>query len=141
MALQGARELRRRLKAIRTVFKPVGRRWADDTVRYGRRYVPVVTGKTQRSIRRKNASQKKATVQAIYTARILSAGPAPHTIQPRVAKAMKFTPAGASQPKFLRKAVKHPGAAPNDFAERAARQALRDNPMADELVKLWNEAA
>ena len=61
--LKGAPELRRRLKAIRTVFKPVGRAWADDTVRIAKRRVKVRTGKTQRSIRRKNASQRRASVQ------------------------------------------------------------------------------
>jgi hypothetical protein len=138
VALKGSRELRRRLKAIRTVFKPVGRRWADDTVSNARKYVPKVTGKTARTIRRKNASQKKATVQAVYTARILMAGSKAHDIKPKKFQAMKFSAGG--QPMF-RKRVRHPGHGKNDFAERAAKEALRDNPMAEELIRQWNQAA
>lgn len=138
MALKGSRELRRRLKAIRTVFKPVGRRWADDTADKARKYVPKVTGKTARSIRRKNASQKKATVQALYTARMVMAGSDPHEIRPKRMQAVKFNVAG--QPRFAKR-VRHPGHRGNDFAERAAREALDDNPMAAELLRAWNEAA
>jgi hypothetical protein len=136
--LKGSRELRRRFKAIRTVFKPVGRRWADDTAAKARRYVPKKTGKTERSIRRKNASQKRASVQAVYTARILMAGSKAHDIKPRKMQAMKFTAGGMP---LFRKRVKHPGHGKNDFAERAAKEALRDNPMAEELIRQWNEAA
>jgi hypothetical protein len=138
VALKGSRELRRRLKAIKTVFKPVGRRWADDTAQLARRYVPKKTGKTSRSIRRKNASQKKATVQAVYTARMLMKGSKPHDMKPRQFKAMKFEAGG--RPVFAKK-VRHPGHAANDFAERAAKEALRKNPMAGELILQWNEAA
>ena len=138
MALRGGRELRQRLKAIKTVFKPVGRRWADDTVKLAKRYVPKRTGKTQRSIRRKNASQKRATVQAVYTARMLMAGSQAHDIRPKRMRAMKFNVAG--QPRFAKK-VRHPGHGKNDFADRAARQALAANPMAEELIREWNRAA
>ena len=61
--LKGSRELRRRLKAIKTVFKPAGRDWADETARIAQSMVPVRTGKTRASIRRRNASQKRATVK------------------------------------------------------------------------------
>ena len=136
--LKGAKELRRRLKAIRQVFKPVGRTWADDTADRARRYVPKRTGKTARSIRRKNASQKRASVQAVYTARILMAGSKPHAMRPKKMQAMRFNVAG--QPRFAKK-VQHPGHKSNDFAEKAAKEALAKNPMAEELVRLWNEAA
>ena len=136
--LRGARELRRRLKAIRTVFKPVGKRWADETASRAKRYVPKRTGKTAASIRRKNASMKKATVQAVYTAQILSKGSQPHVIRPRKARAMKFSTGGA--PVFAKK-VNHRGHKGNDFARRAAGEALERNPMAQELVDLWNGAA
>jgi hypothetical protein len=126
------------MKAIKTVFKPVGRRWADDTVTLAKRYVPKSTGKTERSIRRRNASMKRATVQAAYNARILMAGSKPHDIKPRKMQAMKFNVAG--QPRFSKK-VRHPGHRKNDFAKKAATEALRKNPMAEELVRQWNEAA
>src|SRR5688500_8141465 len=106
MALQGARQLRARLKAIRTVFKPVGRNWADETARRAKAYVPKRSGKTAASIRRKNASQKKATVQAVYTARIVMKGSKPHAIKPKKMQAMKFSAGGA--PVFAKK-VNHRG--------------------------------
>lgn len=144
-SLSGTKELRRRLRAIRQTFKPVGRRWADDTVRGAKARVPKRTGKTAASIRRKNASQKRASVQAIYTARIVIAGSRAHRIEPRKAEAMRFQPAriggGSSGQAVFRKRVQHPGHRGNDFAEAAAKEALRDNPMAEELIRLWNEAA
>jgi len=136
--LKGGRELRRRMKAIKTVFKPVGRRWADDTVKLAKRYVPKDTGKTERSIRRKNASMKRATVQAAYQARILMAGSKAHDIRPKKMRAVKFNVAG--QPRFAKR-VKHPGHGKSDFAKRAASEALRKNPMAEELIRQWNQAA
>jgi hypothetical protein len=136
--LKGAKELRRRMKAIKQVFKPVGRQWADETADRARRYVPKRTGKTAKSIRRKNASMKRATVQARYQARILMAGSKPHDIRPKKMQAVKFNVAG--QPRFSKR-VRHPGHGKNDFAERAAEEALAKNPMADELIRLWNEAA
>jgi hypothetical protein len=136
--LKGSRELKRRMKAIKQVFKPVGKTWADETAERARRYVPKKTGKTAKSIRRKNASMKRATVQAVYTARILMAGSKPHDIRPKQMQAVKFNVAG--QPKFSKR-VRHPGHRKNDFAERAAEEALAENPMAEELVRLWNEAA
>jgi hypothetical protein len=35
VALRGTPELRRRLKAIKTVFKPVGREWTEKTAGVG----------------------------------------------------------------------------------------------------------
>lgn len=137
--LVGARELKRRFKAIRTVFKPVGRTWADDTAERARRYVPHRTGKTARSIRRRNASMRLASVQAVYTARMVMAGSKAHTIRPKKMQAVKFSARGG-QPVFAKK-VAHPGHGGNDFAERAASEALERNPMAQELLDLWNRAA
>lgn len=144
-SLSGTKELRRRLRSIRQVFKPVGRRWADDTVRGAQARVPRRTGKTAASIRRRNSSQRLASVQAVYTARMVIAGSRAHKIAPRKARTMRFTPArmGSSsggQPVF-RKRVSHPGHRGNDFAKPAATEALRSNPMAEELIRLWNEAA
>lgn len=140
MALKGSRELRRRLKAIKTVFKPVGRAWADETALRARRYAPRKTGKGAASIKRKNASQKKASVKAIYYMDIQTEGSVAHEIKPRRMRAVKFTPKGGGQPVFAKR-VQHPGHGKNDYAERAAKEALFINPMADELAKLWDEAA
>lgn len=136
--LKGSRELRRRLKAIRTVFKPIGRRWADGTVRRAQRRVAVATGKTKRSIRRRNASQRKAAVVATGGARFLEAGTQAHPIKARRFQAMKFNVAG--QPRFAKK-VKHPGMRKQPFLRNSAREELEETPMLDELLRLWNEAA
>lgn len=139
MALRGSRELRRRLKAIKTVFKPVGRSWAEETVHLASSRVAVKTGKTKRSIRVKNASMRKAAVEAKHGARFLEAGTTAHDLVPRRMKAMKFTGAGGL-PRFSKK-VRHPGMRRQPFLHDSAADALRRNPMAEQLVKLWNDAA
>lgn len=138
MAIQGLREYRRRLKAIRTVFKPVGKTWAEDTKSRAQRKVKVRTGATRRSIRVKNASQKKAAVEARGGARFLEAGTKAHTLQAKKFSAMKFDVAG--RPQFAKK-VRHPGMKAQPFLHESARDALAANPMADELIELWNRAA
>lgn len=139
MALRGGKELRRRLRAIRTVFKPVGRGWAEDTVRLASAKVRTRTGKTKRSIRVKNASMRKAAVEAKHGARFLEAGAAPHALEPRKFTAMKFIPKSGGV-RFTKRA-RHPGMRPQPFLRDAARQALERNPMAEELIRLWNQAA
>jgi hypothetical protein len=136
--LKGARELRRRMKAIKTVFKPVGKRWADRTVKLAQSRVKVSTGKTKRTIRRRNASMKRAAVEARGGARFLEAGAQAHELKPRRMQAMKYNVAG--QPRFAKK-VRHPGSPKQPFLRRSARQALAEEPMAEELIKLWNQAA
>ena len=66
--LRGSKELRRRLKAIKTVFKPAGKDWTEHTVAAAKRRLAssVDTGKTRASVRRRNASQKKASVVGRY---------------------------------------------------------------------------
>lgn len=139
VALQGAREFRKRLKAIRQVFKPVGKSWAEDTKRLAQSRVKVRTGKTKQSIRVRNASQRKAAVEVRYGGRFLEAGAKPHEMQARKVKAM---PIGSrdGMPQFAKR-VKHPGSPKQPFLHRSARDALDDNPMAQELIKLWNDAA
>jgi hypothetical protein len=138
MALRGSRELRRRLKAIRTVFKPVGRTWARETVRLASSRVRVETGKTKRSIRVKNASQRKASVEARYGARFLEAGAQAHTLRAKKFDAMKFNVGG--RPVFAKR-VKHPGSPKQPFLRPSAADALDDADMLQELLKLWNQAA
>jgi hypothetical protein len=139
VALRGGPELRRRLKAIKTVFKPIGRNWAEDTVRLASSRVRTKTGKTKRSIRVKNASMKKAAVEAKHGARFLEAGAAPHQLTPRKFTAMKFTPKSGGI-RFTKKA-RHPGMRAQPFLHDSARDALARNPMAEELIRLWNQAA
>lgn len=138
MSLKGGREIRRRLKAIKTVFKPAGRDWADETVRLARSRVKVRTGKTRNTIRRKNASQKKAAVEARGGARFLEAGTQAHTIKPRKAKVIRFTKGGG--PIFTKK-VQHRGMRKQPFLHRSARDALGKVDILGDLVDLWNKAA
>lgn len=139
MALRGSRQLRARLKAIKTVFKPVGREWTERTVNLARGRVAVRTGATRNSIRRKNASMTKASVQATGGARFLEAGTKPHAIQARRIGIMKFTDQGG-RPVFAKK-VRHPGMRAQPFLRRSGRDALDGLNMLRELIDLWNKAA
>lgn len=136
--LKGGPELRRRLKAISLTFKPVGRKWADTTAELGRAQVPVKTGRLRRSIRRKNASQKRATVAAHFTATFVDGGTKAHDITAKTGGTLAFT--GSRGPVFARK-VHHRGARAQPFKKRIAREGLRRTPMAQELIDLWNKAA
>lgn len=139
MALRGAPQLRRRLKAIKTVFKPVGREWTERTVNLAQRRVAVRTGATRRSIRRKNASQTRASVQATGGARFLEAGTQAHELKARKVGVMKFTDS-SGRPQF-RKKVRHPGMRAQPFLRRSGRDALEGLDMLRELIELWNRAA
>lgn len=138
MALRGSRELRARLKAIRTVFKPVGKSWAEQTTTLAKTRVQVRTGKTRSTIRVKNASLRKAAVEAKEGARFLEAGAKPHVIKPRRFKAMRWNAQG--QPMFAKK-VSHTGMRARPFLKRSGRDVLNRMDMLRELLKLWNEAA
>ena len=137
MALKGSRELNARLRAIKQTFKPVGKAWADDTVSYARAHVPVKTGKTQQSIRVRNASQRRATVVGRFTVNFIDAGTSEHIEQAKTRKVMRY---GTGTPMF-RKRIRHPRVAPRRFKRAAAEYGLKQNPMAVELVKQWNNAA
>jgi len=136
--LKGAPELRRRLKAIKTVFKPVGREWGERTVHLAQRRVRVRTGKTRQSIRIKNASQKRAAVEARGGARFLEAGTQGHDLNAKRFEAMKFNVGGL--PRFAKR-VKHPGMRPQPFLHESARDALKETPILQHLIELWNKAA
>jgi hypothetical protein len=138
VSLQGASQLRARLKAIKTVFKPAGRQWADATAAAAKRYVPVKTGKTRASIRRRNASQKKASVVGFYPVNFIDAGTKAHTIKPRHRKALKFSEGGRP---IFRKKVHKPAQAARPFKKRAADEGLRRVDIIRDLIELWNQAA
>lgn len=137
-SLKGSPELRRRLKAIKTVFKPAGRDWADATVGHARRLVRVNTGKTRSSIRRKNASQKKATVVGNYPVNFIDAGAKEHDIRPRTAKALKFTSGGQT---YFRPKVHKQRQPAHPFKAEAARRGLEEVNIMRDLIELWNRAA
>jgi hypothetical protein len=136
--LQGAPELRHRLKAIKQTFKPVGRQWATTTAQLTKPQVPERTGKGRRSVRVKNASQTRATVAAIYYVGILDKGARAHKIEPKRASRLVFQAGGRTV--FARK-VHKPATRGRGFAIRASRESLRRHPMAETLIKMWNDAA
>lgn len=136
--LRGSKELRARLRAIKTVFKPVGRQWADETTSLARSRVRVVTGKTRNSIRRRNASLTKAAVVATGGARFLEAGTVAHQITAKRVTALKFNAAG--RPRFARK-VRHPATRAQPFLRQSGRDALQKIDMLRDLIDLWNRAA
>jgi len=136
--LRGAPELRARLKAIKQTFKPVGRQWADTTAALIKPQVPERTGKGRRSVRRKNASQTRATVAAIYYVGILDKGAKAHDITPRKAKTLAFQAGGRT---VFSKRVHKPASRGRRFAIRASQESLRRHPMAETLIQMWNRAA
>lgn len=137
-SLKGAPELRARLKAIHLAFKPIGRTWAEGTVTEARARVPERTGKLKRSIRVKNATQRKATVAAWFTAFFVDAGPKAHGIQAKSGGSLVFQSHGRT---IFAKKVNHPGYRGRPFRAAAAHESLRKNPMAQTIIKEWNEAA
>lgn len=136
--LKGSPELKARLKAIKQTFKPVGRQWADTTVQLVKPQIPERSSKGRRSVRRKNASMKRATVAAIHYVGILDKGAKAHTIEPRKAKSLRFN--DGNRTVFSRK-VHKPATRGRGFAIRASRESMRRHPMAEELIRQWNDAA
>lgn len=139
MALKGGKQLRTRLRAIRLAFKPIGRQWADDTARLSKAAVPVRTGRLRKSIRRRNATQKRATVVAHYTAYFVDKGPKAHDIKAKRGRALIFE--GRDGRTIFTPKVRHRGYAGRPFRERAAAEAMARNPAAAEIIKQWNRAA
>ncbi len=138
MSLKGAPELRARLKAIKLTFKGYGKTWADETAAQARRRVPVRTGRLKASIRRKSATQKRATVVAHYSANFVDAGTKAHDIKARRAPRLIFQAGGRTI--FARKVHKERIAA-RRFKRPAADAALAKYPIKDTMIQLWNEAA
>ena len=140
-SLQGSDALKRRMKAVRLAFKPVGRVWADTAVVIGRPELPTrpasmragdkhAPGRLHGSIRRKSATQYKATVGAHYTAYFVDHGVKPHSMNKRAK--------GQDRTVF---AKRHPGYKARPFRAHMAHESLRRHPMAEQLIKEWNDAA
>lgn len=139
MSLKGGPELRARLKAIKQTFKPAGKEWADEVVVLAKGMVPSKTGRLRGSIRRKNATQRKATVAAHYSAFFVDKGTKRHDIHPRRSSSLVFQ--GRSGNTIFARKVDHPRTSAQPFRDRTAREALRRRPMAAAMIKLWNRAA
>jgi hypothetical protein len=140
VALKGSRELRRRLKAIKTVFKPVGKEWTDKTAAAAKRRLgsSVDTGKTRASVRRRNASMKKATVVGNYPVNFIDAGTKAHDIVPRNKTTLKFDVGGRTV--FAKKVHKRAYPA-RPFKKASGEEGLREVDILRDLIELWNRAA
>jgi hypothetical protein len=138
VSLKGAPELKARLNAVRTTFKGYGRTWADDTASEMRRRVPVRTGHLRSSIRRRNATQKRAVVVGDYTANFVDAGSKAHDIKPKNRPFLAFD--GRNGPVFAKKVHKE-RIGPRRFKRPAALAALRKHPIRQTMIDLWNRAA
>ena len=138
--LQGSAQLKARLRAIKQTFRPIGRKWATSTARHARSGASFTnrSGKGRRSIRVKSASQRRATVVANYYVAILDKGAKAYAIVPKKKPNLVFQAGGRT---VFSKKVNKPATRGLGFAMRAAEDAMRDNPMAEELINLWNGAA
>ena len=142
-ALKGADALKRRVRAVRQVFKPIGREWADTAVELGVPKLPIrdarmhagdkhQPGRLHGSIRRKTATVYKAVVAAHYTAYFVDAGVKPHSMTKR-------TP-GVKQDRTAF-AKKHPGYKARPFRAYIAHESLRRHPVREAVINAWNESA
>lgn len=136
--LVGGNDLRRRIAAVRTAFKPYARRWGTNTVRRYRPAVPVRSGKTRKSFRVTSVTQKRARVGGWFVAYFIDAGPRPHDIRAKGAGNLVFTVGGNT---IFTRAVHHRGYAARPFRHRLAVAALNDTDGADDMVRAWNGAA
>lgn len=138
MSLKGGRQLKARLRALGQTFKPLGRKWARETVTLSQPHIPIVTGKTRRSLRVRHASMKRATVYGSFVAGIIDKGAKPHMIRARKAPRLVFQAGGRT---IFARAVHHRGVRGRHYAAKAGREALRRVDMAQQLIDQWNGAA
>jgi len=141
-SLKGGRQLRARLRAIKLAFKPIGRKWADDTAALAKPRVPVRTGRLRRSIKRRSATQRRATVVAHYTAFFVDKGPKAHVITAKRGNRRGLLIfQGRGDRTIFAPRVRHRGYAGRPFRQQAAHEAMARNPAAEEIIKQWNRAA
>ena len=135
--LRGKEELKARLRAVSKSFKPIGKKWADETVKAARPKVPVKTGKLRASIRRKSATMKRAQVGMWYTGYFIDKGTVPHTIKAKNAKRLIFQ--GRHGTVFARQ-VHQRGIKARPFRRRSAEEGYRNTHGVDVIVQQWNSA-
>lgn len=137
MSLKGGRQLRQRLDAIKTVWKPIARKWGRADVAEMRTRVPVRTGRLRRSFRVTSVSGKKVRVGGHFSAYFVDAGPKPHDIR---AKSGRLIFQAGGRTIFARK-VHHRGYAARPFRARSAHEALEKTGLEKTLYETWNGAA
>jgi hypothetical protein len=156
--LQGANELRKRMRALSTVADPASReslpsRWQRGTVRAAQGMIPVRTGETRRSIRPGTTRRGRATVVGKFTVNFIDAGSKAHD-EPRqpgltktgrvsrrkrgTGKVLKFQMGGRT---VFSKKVHKPRIAAHPFKKRAARAGLESVNWVTMIYGFWNRAA
>jgi len=149
--VQGVRELKARLKAIRTkVAGPAAKAWQQAAVdiarsKVGAMNMPYSKGNLQSSIDAKRtatgrvgSTNYKAVVVASYHSYFVDAGVVPHSMVNRKARPKS----AAGKTIFARAARKpHPGYKARPFRGRTAAEAYKREPVRDYVIKAWNEAA
>jgi hypothetical protein len=100
--------------------------------------VPVDTGTVRSSIRRRNATLRKATVVGHYAVNFIDAGTKAHDIRAKRVRAMAFNVGG--RPVFAKKVHKRAQAA-RPFKKASAQAGLRKVDIIQDLIALWNRAA
>jgi hypothetical protein len=145
MALKGAAEARARARSIKGIFKYVAQDWVDAASPAARTIYPRRTGALAASVRKKNVSQKKASIQGNYYGAILSTGAKAHTIEAgktatktrKGAKVLKFNKGGQT---FFRRKVHHRGLPKRGYRQQVEQTAIKRVPLAKRLFDLWNRA-
>lgn len=137
-SLQGAPQLRARLKAIRQVGKPILRAWGDETVILARPHIPVRTGKTRASVRVTHSTLRKTTVGGDYPINFINAGTVAHDVVAKNAKTLRFTVGG--KPMFAKR-VHIPAKGARPFKRSVGLDAIYRMKMVDRLITLWNSAS
>jgi hypothetical protein len=138
LSLKGGPQLRARLKAIKTVWKPIARKWGRADVLEMRRRVPVRTGRLRKSCRVTSVTNKKVRVGGHFTAYFVDAGPKPHTITAKGRGSLIFQSKGRT---IFTRQVHHRGYRARPFRKASKIEAMRKTPQAAEIIKLWNDAA
>lgn len=137
--LRGGRELKARLKAMQTAWKPIGRKWGRSDVQEMRARVPVRTGRLRKSFRVTSSTGKRVRVGGHFTGYFVDKGPKPHVINPKRPGGHLIFRAGGRT--IFARQVHSRGYRGRPFRLRAAQEAMRKNPMAQTVIDEWNRAA
>jgi hypothetical protein len=138
VSLKGGRELRSRLRAIKTVFKPVAREWTQEVVAIARpadscqyRAVRANRYDVAGCLKRRQPSSVPTSLNFI------DAGVKAHDIKPKRGKRLKFETGGRTV--FAKKVHKRSTAA-QPFKKEAAQRALEKIDILSDLMTLWRQA-
>lgn len=134
--LIGAQDLRNRLGAIQQVFPEVAGAWADLAVSLMQKKIYSPSGKLRATLRGEY-DDRHARVYGDWRVTFIDKGTRDHG--PRTKPAMIFGGYGAAAGRTI--FAKHVrGVRKRPFIASSARQARRDTPYANELLKLWRQS-